>query len=68
MSQDHATHAALAEELSASITRLREDIESRSDPLLEEIAHALDVILRLVSHAHDHAVTNSERLRELERE
>ncbi len=67
MTENHATHAALAEELSSSITKLRQDIESRSDPLLEEIAHALEVILRLVTHAHDHAVTNSDRLRELER-
>ena len=57
----HETHAELARELTASIERLRSDIESRTDPLLEEVAHALELLLRLTSHAHDHAVANSER-------
>ncbi len=64
---DHTTHAELARELTDSIARLRTDIESRSDPLLEEVANALEVILRLTTHAHDHAVANSERLKDLER-
>ena len=64
----HETHAALAEELKASIARLRTDIESRSDPLLEEVANAIELMLRLVTHAHDHAMTNSDRLSALERE
>lgn len=64
---DHSTHAALADELKASIARLRTDIESRSDALLEEIANAMELILQLTTHAHDHAVTNSDRLDELER-
>jgi hypothetical protein len=59
---DHETHAELARELTASIDRLRSDIESRTDPLLEEVAHALEILLRLTTHAHDHAVANSERL------
>jgi hypothetical protein len=63
---DHTTHAALAEELTSSITRLRRDIESRSDPILEEIAHAMEVILQLTTHAHDHAVDNSRRLKALD--
>ena len=57
----HETHAELARELTASIEKLRTDIESRSDPLLEEVAHALELLLRLTSHAHDHAVANSDR-------
>lgn len=57
----HETHAELARELTASIERLRTDIESRTDPLLEEVAHALEILLRLTTHAHDHAVANSER-------
>jgi hypothetical protein len=65
---DHTTHAELAAELRASIERLRTDIESRSDPMLEEVAHALELILGLTTHAHEHAVTNSDRLAELERE
>ena len=63
---DHTTHAALADELTSSIERLRQDIESRSDPILEEVAHALDVILQLTTHAHDHAVENSRRLKALD--
>lgn len=61
----HETHAELARELTASIDRLRTDIESRTDPLLEEVAHALELLLRLTTHAHDHAVANSERLTRL---
>lgn len=64
----HETHAALAEELQATIARLRTDIESRSDPLLEEVANAIELMLRLTTHAHDHAMTNNDRLRALERE
>lgn len=64
----HETHEALAQELKASIARLRTDIESRSDPLLEEVANAVELMLRLATHAHDHAVTNSDRLTALERE
>jgi hypothetical protein len=64
----HETHEALAQELQASIDRLRTDIESRSDPLLEEVANAIELMLRLVTHAHDHAMTNADRLKELERE
>lgn len=63
---DHTTHAELAAQLTASIGRLREDIESRSDPLLEEIAHAMELILRLTTHAHDHALENSTRLKALD--
>lgn len=65
---DHTTHAELAAELAASIERLRLDVEARSDPMLEEIAHALELILGLTTHAHDHAVTNSDRLAQLEPE
>lgn len=65
---NHDTHAELAKELTASITRLRTDIEARSDPMLEEVANALEVLLRLTSHAHDHALLNSERLDQIERE
>lgn len=67
-SGNHETHEELARELTASLARLCEDIESRSDPLLEEVAHAMELLLRLTSHAHDHALTNSERLDRLERE
>lgn len=63
---DHITHAALAEELTSSIQRLRRDIESRSDPILEEVAHAMEVILQLTTHAHDHALENRERLKALD--
>jgi hypothetical protein len=63
---NHETHAALATELAASISRLRSDIESRSDPILEEVANAMEVILRLTTHAHDHAVENSRRLKALD--
>ena len=63
---DHTTHAALADELTSSIERLRTDIESRSDPILEEVAHALELILQLTTHAHDHAVDNSRRLKALD--
>ncbi len=62
----HETHAELARELAASLERLRTDIESRSDPILEEVANAIDILLRLTTHAHDHALTNSTRLDELE--
>ena len=65
-SGDHTTHAQLAEELRASIERLRTDIESRSDPILEEVAHAMELLLGLTTHAHEHAVTNSDRLAQLE--
>jgi hypothetical protein len=65
---DHTTHAELAAELAASIERLRTDVESRSDPMLEEIAHAMELILGLTTHAHEHAVTNSDRLAQLESE
>lgn len=65
---DHATHAALAEELVSSIARLRSDLAARSDPMLDEIAHAMELLLGLTTHAHDHALTNSERLTRLERE
>ena len=65
---DHTTHAELAEQLTASIERLREDIESRSDPLLEEIAHAMELILRLTTHAHDHALEPSSRLKALDQQ
>ena len=61
----HETHAELARELTASIERLRTDIESRSDPLLEEVANAMEILLRLTTHAHDHAVETSERLAKL---
>lgn len=64
----HETHAELARELTASIQRLRTDIESRSDPLLEEVAHALEILLQLTTHAHDHAVANSDRLTQLQPE
>ena len=64
----HETHAELARELTASIERLRTDIESRTDPLLEEVAHALELLLRLTTHAHDHAVANSERLAHMQPE
>ncbi|MBA2528398.1 MAG: hypothetical protein H0V19_00290 [Euzebyales bacterium] len=63
---DHGTHAVLAEQLVASIARLRSDVEARSDPVLEELAHALDVILQLTTHTHDHAMENRERLRAVE--
>ena len=63
---DHTTHAALADELTSSIERLRQDIESRSDPILEELVHAMEVILQLTTHAHDHAVENSRRLKALD--
>ncbi len=65
---DHTTHAELAAELRASISRLRTDIESRSDPMLEEVAHAMELLLELTTHAHEHAVTNSDRLAQLESE
>lgn len=64
---NHETHAELARELTASIDRLRKDIEARSDPMLEEVANAMEVLLRLTSHAHDHALQNSERLDQIER-
>ena len=64
---NHETHAELARELTASINRLRTDIEARSDPMLEEVANALEVLLRLTSHAHDHALENSERLDQIDR-
>lgn len=64
---NHETHAELARELTASIDRLRQDIEARSDPMLEEVANAMEVLLRLTSHAHDHALQNSERLDQIER-
>ena len=64
---NHETHAELARELTASINRLRTDIEARSDPMLEEVANAMEVLLRLTSHAHDHALQNSERLDQIER-
>ena len=64
---NHETHAELARELTASINRLRTDIEARSDPMLEEVANAMEVLLRLTSHAHDHALENSERLDQIER-
>lgn len=67
-SGDHATHAQLAEELRASIERLRTDVESRTDPILEEVANAMELLLGLTTHAHEHAVTNSERLTKLEDE
>lgn len=63
---DHLTHSALAEQLRASITLLRQDVEARSDPVLGEIAHALDVILDLTTHAHDHALDNRDRIAVLE--
>jgi hypothetical protein len=66
MSEEHGTHAELARELAASIERLREDVESRTDPILEEIAHALEVILRLTTHVHDHAVETNARLAKVE--
>lgn len=66
-SGNHETHAELARELTASINRLRTDIEARSDPMLEEVANAMEVLLRLTSHAHDHALQNSERLDQIER-
>lgn len=65
---NHDTHAELARELTASIARLRSDVEARSDPMLEEVANAMEVLLRLTSHAHDHALLNNERLDRLERE
>lgn len=65
---DHTTHAELAAELRASISRLRTDIASRSDPMLEEVAHAMELLLELTTHAHEHAVTNSDRLAQLESE
>lgn len=64
---NHETHAELARELTASINRLRTDMEARSDPMLEEVANAMEVLLRLTAHAHDHALENSERLDRLER-
>lgn len=67
-SGDHTTHAQLAEELRASIERLRTDVESRTDPILEEVANAMELLLGLTTHAHEHAVTNSERLTKLEDE
>ena len=63
---DHTTHAELCAQLTASIERLRQDIESRSDPILEEIANGMELILRLTTHAHDHAVENSRRLKALD--
>lgn len=63
---DHLTHAELAERLHASIEKLRQDLEARSDPMLTEIADALEVILGLVTHAHDHALENRDRIRLLE--
>lgn len=63
--QEH-THAALTEHLRASIGRLRDDLEARSDPLLEEVAHALELLLDLASHAHEHTVDNRRRIDALE--
>ncbi|HVM21330.1 MAG TPA: hypothetical protein VM307_15330 [Egibacteraceae bacterium] len=63
---NHDTHAALAVQLTASLERLRTDIESRTDPMLEEVANAIELVLRLTTHAHDHALENSRRLDALE--
>lgn len=63
---DQDTHAALAEELKASIGRLREDVEARSDPVLGEIAHALQLLLDLSAHTHHHAIENRSGLGHVE--
>lgn len=63
---DHRTHSELAEQLTASIAKLRADVEARSDPVMEEIASALETLLELTAHAHEHALDNRERIQRLE--
>jgi hypothetical protein len=63
---DHQTHAALAQELRATIGRIREDMEARSDPVLSELVQALELVLQLTTHAHEHALENRGRIEALE--
>lgn len=59
---DRPSHA---DRLRDSITRLREDVEARSDPLLDEIADALELLLSLTRHTHDHTMENQQLIRAL---
>lgn len=63
---DHATHRELAEQLHATLERLREDVASRSDPMLGEVVRAVELLLDIATHAHDHALDNRERIAALE--
>lgn len=63
---DHVPYGELAEQLRASIVRLREDVEARADPVLTEIACALDLIVDMATHAHEHALANHARIETLE--
>lgn len=63
---DPTTHAELAEALQASIGRLRQDVEARTDPVLGEVAHALELLLESVAHVHEHTLDNRARIAALE--
>jgi hypothetical protein len=63
---DQPTHGALADELRATLRRLRSDIEARSDPVLEDVTSAIELLLDIASHAHQHALENRGRIERLE--
>jgi hypothetical protein len=64
---DGATHADLAEQLQATISRLRTEIQARSDATLADLTDALELLLQLTTHVHDHAVATASRVEALER-